>query len=54
MSHWFHRNPLKATQPLKFEALKKASKAKEANELLTYVRKAFYLINTGVILLIEI
>lgn len=35
MSYWFHRNPLKATQALKFEALKKASKSDKCTELLT-------------------
>jgi hypothetical protein len=38
MAHWFHRNPLKATQPLKFEALKKAAKGDKCNELLTQLR----------------
>lgn len=37
MSHWFHRNPLKATQPVKFEGLKKASKGGKGNEILTLV-----------------
>ncbi len=37
MAHWFHRNPLKATVPLKFEGLLKVAKGNKAKEIITYV-----------------
>ena len=38
MAHWFHRNPLKATSPLKFEGLLKCAKGEKCKEIITYVR----------------
>jgi len=35
MAHWFHRNPLKATVPLKYEALLKVSKGDKNKEIIT-------------------
>ena len=37
MAHWFHRNPLKATTPLKFEGLLKCAKGDKCKEIITYV-----------------
>ena len=37
MAHWFHRNPLKATVLVKFEALQKSSKGDKCKEIITYV-----------------
>ena len=36
MAHWFHRNPIKATQPLKFDSLKKCAKGSKCDELITW------------------
>ncbi|XP_064402696.1 BRO1 domain-containing protein BROX-like [Halichondria panicea] len=38
MAHWFHRNPLKATVLVKFEALQKSSKGATCKEIITKLK----------------
>ncbi|XP_003385070.1 PREDICTED: BRO1 domain-containing protein BROX-like [Amphimedon queenslandica] len=38
MAHWFHRNPIKATQPMKFDGLKKCAKGSKCDELITQLK----------------
>ncbi|XP_065185329.1 BRO1 domain-containing protein BROX-like [Sycon ciliatum] len=40
MAHWFHRNPLKATLPQTFDALRTAARSGDANKLLTDLKLA--------------
>ena len=35
MTHWFHRNPLKATVPVKFDGLRKCGKGEKCSEIVT-------------------
>jgi hypothetical protein len=38
MTHWFHRNPLKATVPVKFDGLRKCGKGEKCNEIVTQLK----------------